>query len=111
MLYYKCHKTNFKHGGSYEIRNLKNKDEKCFQNVVMVTLNYRVIESHPERNLNIKPIINKYNWNGIKYPSKTDNWKTFGKNNPTIVLNFYTLKIWKYVLLIFQKLIRILKNK
>ena len=77
----------------------------------MVTLNYRVIESHPERNLNIKPIINKYNWNGIKYPSKTDNWKTFGKNNPTIDLNFYTLKIWKYVLLIFQKLIRILKNK
>ena len=103
MLYYKCHKTNFKLGGSYtefldlmknknEIRNLKNKDDKCFQHVVMVVLNYRVIESHPERVSNIKPIINKYNWNGIKYPSKIDDWKTFGKNNPTIDLNVLYIK-------------------
>ena len=103
MLYYKCHKTNFKLGGSYtefldlmknknEIRNLKNKDDKCFQHVVMVALNYRVIESHPERVSNIKPIINKYNWNGIKYPSKIDDWKTFEKNNPTIDLNVLYIK-------------------
>ena len=75
-----------------EIRNLKNKDDKCFQHVVMVALNYRVIESHPERVSNIKPIINKYNWNGIKYPSKIDDWKTFGKNNPTIDLNVLYIK-------------------
>ena len=35
----------------------------------------------------IKPFINKYNWNGIKYPSKIDGWKTFEKNNPTIAAN------------------------
>ena len=75
-----------------EIRNLKNKDDKWFQHVVMVVLNYRVIESHPERVSNIKPIINKYNWNGIKYPSKIDDWKTFGKNNPTIDLNVLYIK-------------------
>ena len=58
-LCYKCHKTNFKSSGSYiespdwmknkkAIRNLKNKDDKCFQNLVMVALNYGEIESHPE---------------------------------------------------------------
>ena len=31
--------------------------------------------------------INKYNWEGIRYPSKLDDWKMFEKNNPTIALN------------------------
>ena len=31
--------------------------------------------------------LKKYNWDGIKNPSKIDDWKTFEKNNPTIVLN------------------------
>ena len=41
---------------------------------------------------NIKPFINKYNWKGINYPSKIDNWKTFEKNNPTIALNILYIK-------------------
>ena len=53
----------------------------------MVALNYRGIESHPERVSNIKPFINKYNWKGINYPSKIDDWRTFEKNNPTIAIN------------------------
>ena len=52
-----------------------------------VSLNYREIESHPERVYYIKPFINKYNWEGINYPSKADDWKRFEKNNPTIALN------------------------
>ena len=36
----------------------------------------------------IKPFINKYYWEGINYPSKIDDWKTFEKNNQTIDLNF-----------------------
>ena len=40
-----------------------------------------------ERVSNIIPFINKYNWEGINYPSKIDDWKTFEKNNPTIALN------------------------
>ena len=31
--------------------------------------------------------INKFNWEGIRYPSKLDDWKMFEKNNPTIALN------------------------
>ena len=41
---------------------------------------------------NIKPFINKYNWKGINYPYKIDDWKTFEKNNPTITLNILYIK-------------------
>ena len=60
LLYCKCHKINFKRGGLYiESSNWmknkktaitpKNKDNECFQHVVTVALNYRKIESYPER--------------------------------------------------------------
>ena len=32
----------------------------------------------PKRTKN-KPFINKYNWEGINYPSENDNWKKFEK--------------------------------
>ena len=35
----------------------------------------------------LQPFINKYNWKGINYSSKIDDWKTFRKNNSTIALN------------------------
>ena len=38
--------------------NQKSKDDKCFQYALMVALNNRETESHPERVLNIKPFIN-----------------------------------------------------
>ena len=47
---------------------------------------------HPERISNIKPLINKYKWKGINYPSKIDDWKTFEKNNPIIALNILYIK-------------------
>ena len=83
--------------------NLKNKDDKCFHYAVTVALNYEKIKWNPERVPNIKPFINKYEWNGTNYPSKIDYWKTFEKNNRGIALN--------YVQLIFQKLIPTVKNK
>ena len=52
--------------------NPKNADNKCFQYVVTVALNYEEIESFPERTPNIRPFPNKYNWKGINYPSKID---------------------------------------
>ena len=64
----------------------------CFQYAATVALNYEEIESHPERVSNIKPFINKYNSKGINYPSKIDDWKTFEKNNPTVVLNILYIK-------------------
>ena len=49
-------------------------------------MNYEEIEPHPERVSNIKPFINKYNLEGINYPSKIDDWKRSQKNNLTIAL-------------------------
>ena len=60
LLYYKCHKMNFKHGGSYNDSldwikkkkatiNPKNTDDKCLQYSVTVPLNYGEIKLNPER--------------------------------------------------------------
>ena len=90
-MYYKCHKVNFIHGGSYidspdwikkkkETINPKNTNDKCFQYTATVELNHEEIESYPGRVSSVKLFINKYNWERINYPSKID-WKTFEKNN------------------------------
>ena len=103
LMYCKCHKVNFKRDGLYIdspdwIKNKKAtiypkiENDKCFQYAATVALNYEEIESHPERVSNIKPFINKYNWEGINYPSKIDDWKTFQKNNITIALNILYIK-------------------
>ena len=76
LLDYKCYKINFKRGGSYldspdSIKkkkatiNPKNRDNKCFQYAATVALNYGEIKRIPERISNIKPFINKYNWDKI----------------------------------------------
>ena len=67
--------------------NPKNKDDKYFQHAATVALNFEKVELHPERVPNITPFRNKYNWEGINYPSKSDDWKTFLKNNLTIAVN------------------------
>ena len=97
-MYYKRYNVHFRCSGSYIYSsdwiktkkatiNLKNKDDICFQYAVMVALNYEEIESHQEKLLNFKLFLNKYNWKGINYPSKIDDWKTYQKKNPTIVPN------------------------
>ena len=86
LLYYKCHKINFNNGVPYIDSpdcikhmkakiNLKNKDGKCLQYAVTAPLNYRQIKCNPKRVSNIEPFINKHNWDGIKYPSKIEDWK------------------------------------
>ena len=55
-------------------------------------MNCEEIKWNPERVLNIKPFINKYNWKQINYPSKIDDWKTFKKNNLTIAVNILYIK-------------------
>ena len=37
---------------------------------------------------NLKPFIDKCNWQGINYPSEKGDWKKFEKNNLTTALNF-----------------------
>ena len=72
LLYYKCHKITFKHGGFYidfsvwikkekATINPKNDDNKCFKYAVTFALNNRKTESHSQRVSNIKLFINNYN--------------------------------------------------
>ena len=79
LLYYICHKTNFKRGGSYidsldwlktrkATINPRNIVDKCFQYAVTVTLNYEEIKWNPEIVSNIKPFINNCNWKAINDP-------------------------------------------
>ena len=56
LLYYRCHKVNFKRGGSYidshnwiqdkkeTINPINEKDNKCFQYAVTVTLSHEEIK-------------------------------------------------------------------
>ena len=84
LMYYKCHKVNLNHGGSYvdspdwiknkkaTINPINKRDNKCFQYAATVTLNYKEIGKHAERITKIKPFINKYKWEGINFPSEKD---------------------------------------
>ena len=65
----------------------------------------------PQRKSKIKTFMNKYNWNGIKYPSKIDDWKAFEKNIQQLLLIFYIINKKKYTLLIFQNITQPVKNK
>ena len=71
-MYDKCHKVNFKHGGSYigssvwikkkkATINRKNTDYKCFQYAATVTLTYEEIKWNREGFSNIILFINIYN--------------------------------------------------
>ena len=72
LLYYKYHKINPVHDGSYiyspdliksekaTINPINKKDNKCFQYAVTVTLNHEEIGKHAERITKTKPFINKY---------------------------------------------------
>ena len=115
LMYYKCHKVNFKRGDSFidspdwikkkkAAINTRNTDDKCFQYAATVALNYEEIKRNPEIVSNVKPFINKQNWKGMNYPSKTDDWKTFEKNNPTITFYILYIEKNKYFQLIFQNI-------
>ena len=79
--------------------------------MVTVALNYGEIKSHSEIVLNVKPFTNKYNWKRTNYLSKIDDWKTYEKNNPTMLLIFCILKRKKYAQLIFQNITQPVKDK
>ena len=79
------------------INPINNKDNKYFQYAVTVTLNYEEIKKDPQRITKIKLFINKYNWEGINFPSEKDDWKMLEKNNRTTPPNvLYAKKERKY---------------
>ena len=108
-LYYKCYKINLNRGGSYidstnwitnkkaSINPINKKDNRCFQHVVTVALNHEEIKKDTQRITKIKSFINKYNREGINFPSEKDDWKRFEKNNVAIALNaLYAKKKYIY---------------
>ena len=88
-LYYKFHKISLNRCGSYidfpewikkkkaTINPKNKKDDKCFQYAITIALDYQQINNHPEEIYNIKPFINKYNWEGINFPSDKEYWNNF----------------------------------
>ena len=67
-----------------------------------IALNFHDIKKDPQIVSNIKPFINNYNWEGINYPSKIENWRRFDKNNPRIALNILHIKKRKTSCLYFN---------
>ena len=51
---------------------INKKNNKCFQYVVKVALNYEKVKKDPQRITKIKALIDKYNLEGIHYPSEKD---------------------------------------
>ena len=72
---------------------------------------WKNFKKDPQRITKIEPFINKYNWGGINYPSEKDDWKKFEKNNVTIAIIISYAKKQKYILLMFQNITQIIKNR
>ena len=92
FLYYDLNKTSINRGGSYidslkwlkdktSTINPKNNNDKCFQYAVTLALNLDKIKKEPQRVSEIKPSIEKYNWEDIDFPSTSKDWKKFECNN------------------------------
>ena len=63
-------------------------NNKCCQYAATVALAHEQVKKDLQRITKIKPYIDKYNWDGISYPLKKDDWKKkIERNNLTIALN------------------------
>ena len=78
-MHYNLHKISLNWGGSFidspewlknekSTINPKNNDNKCFQYVLTVALNYEKTKKNLQRISNIKPFIDQYNWREIDFP-------------------------------------------
>ena len=82
-----------------------------FSICLTVALNYEEIRKHTEKITKIRTLINKYKWEEINFPSEKDDWKKIDKSDVTIAVNVLYAKKEKYILLMFQKIIQIVKSK
>ena len=65
---------------------------KYFQYAATVALNHEKVESHLGGVSSINSFLDKFNGEGINYPSKIYDLKRFEKNNPIIALNILYTK-------------------
>ena len=105
-MYHKYHKINPNGVGSYIYFPdwIKNKKGTIYP------IN-RKDTKDPQRITKIKPFINEYFWEGINFPSEEDDWKKLKKNNLTIALKVLMLQKEKYILLMFENVTQIVKNR
>ena len=94
---------NMRRGGSYLETSdwIKNKraainpknidDDYCFQYALPAALDHKDIGRDPQRISKIKPVISKYNWEGIEFPAGPKDWKKVEQNNETIGLNILSV--------------------
>ena len=99
ILYYYFHKIDMKRGESYIeppiwLKNKKStinpkikNDDNCFQHAISAALNHQNIGRNLQKISKIEPIINKYNWKGIEFPTEQKGWKKFEQKNKTIARN------------------------
>ena len=104
LLYYKCHKINPNHGGSYidspdwiknkkaTINPINKKYKKCFEYTVTVASDHEEIRKHAERITKIEPFMNKYKWEGRNFHQKKMIGKIFMKIMQQLLLIFFMLK-------------------
>ena len=59
----------------------------------------------------MKSFINKYNQEGIHFPSVKDDCIKIAKNNVTVAFNVLYAKKEKYIPLMFQNITQFVKNK
>ena len=67
--------------------NPQNKDNKCFQYSITLSLYHKETNCHRERISKIKPFINNLNWENINFPPQEQDYKTLEMNNKSIALN------------------------
>ena len=112
LWHYKSHKINPNRSESYidSPDQIKSKKAKYIQSIKKITnvFNTLKIEKDPPRITKIKSFINKYNWDGINVPPEKDDWK---KIMLQMLLKVFMLIKKKYILLMFQNITHIVKNK
>ena len=73
--------------------NPRNNDDKCFHYATTIAFSFEEIKKELQKVSNIKSLIKSYNRGEKNNPSKTEDWKTFEKNNLTIVVNILYIKL------------------
>ena len=69
------------------VLNANNKDNKCFQYSIILSLHHKQIGRNYCRISNIEPFIDKFNWENINFPLQEQDYQQFEMNNKSIALN------------------------
>ena len=72
--------------------NPKNTGEDCFKWAVIAALHHEDISNHPERITQLKPYVERYNWEGLEFPMDYKKISKFEKNNHGVAVNVLFVK-------------------